>query len=140
MHTGILGARIKKMIFAHARVYCSEDVMTSQDMFVDEPLNKLTSVAVLNDLVSARDLPEDYYFDWVKIIMQLEREGQNMPKISKRTGIPECRIKGWKLQGYRVRLEDGLPVIKLWLAVTRKKVHELPIVYRYDPKAVISGA
>lgn len=113
--------------------------MSSQDLFVDEPLKNMSSVKVLNDLASAPELPKDYYIDWVKIIMQLEREGQNTPKISKRTGIPECRIKGWKLQGYRVRLEDGLPVIKLWLAVTSKTIAELPIAFKYDPRARVSG-
>lgn len=114
--------------------------MTDQnDFFVDAPLKEITSITVLNDLANGPVLPKDYYIDWVKIIMQLEREGQNMPKISKRTGIPECRIKGWKLQGYRVRLEDGLPVIKLWVAVTSKTIAELPIAFKYDPRANISG-
>ena len=105
--------------------------MNQRDFLIDVPLEQQTMGETFALVANAPDLPEGFKVDWFRIITQLDREGQNVPRIAERTGIPECRIKGWKLHGYSVKLEDALRMIKLWLAITRNTIEQLPIERDY---------
>lgn len=76
-------------------------------------------------------LDRDEKIDWFRVIIDLERSGYSFTSIATVTGAARSTIIGWK-QGSTPRFEDGLRLIDLWEAVTKKSRETVHTVKRYS--------
>lgn len=87
----------------------------------------ITNIEMLEAIAKAKSLQQGYRFDWFEVIMDVQRSGMTFDDMEAATRIPKNRIKGWKLHRYSLKTEDALPIIRLWMQQTGKKIGQLPV-------------
>jgi hypothetical protein len=87
----------------------------------------ISNLEILDTIAKAKRLQSGYRFDWFEVIMDVQRSGMTFDDMEAATRIPKNRIKGWKLHRYSLKTEDALPIIRLWMQQTGKKIGQLPI-------------
>ncbi len=75
----------------------------------------------------------DERIDWFALLVQLDRAGCNINRLSRELDIPNTTIRGWRLGHGRPRFEEALRVIVYWSQRTGQDIARVPVTSLYAP-------
>ena len=78
-------------------------------------------------------LQGDERIDWFVLLVQLNKNGCDINRLSRELEIPRSTIRGWRLGHGRPRFEEALRVITYWSQHTGQDIALVPVTSLYAP-------